>query len=77
MGGYDPVSVADVFPSAGWVAATICGPNGGNCVEVNLGAVGLAGLRDSKVAAGPVLVFAEQEWGAFLKAAKSGRFDRA
>jgi hypothetical protein len=77
MGAYDPVTVAGGFPSGGWVAAaTICGPNGGNCVEVNLGVVGLAGLRDSK-AAGPVLVFAEEKWGAFLTAAKSGLFDRA
>jgi hypothetical protein len=43
---------------------------------VNLGAAGFAGLRDSTVPAGPVLVFAEEEWAVFLETAKSGLFDR-
>jgi hypothetical protein len=34
-------------------------------------------MRDSKPTAGPVLAFDGEEWGAFLDAAKSGRFDRA
>lgn len=74
MGAYDPV--AGVLPSGGWVAAAACGPNGGNCVEVNLGAAGFAGLRDSKRPTGPVLVFTGREWAAFLEAARSGLFDR-
>lgn len=73
MGAYDPVPV---LPGGGWLTATACGPNGGNCVEVNLGAAGFAGLRDSTVPAGPVLVFAEEEWAVFLETAKSGLFDR-
>ncbi|HEV8556174.1 MAG TPA: DUF397 domain-containing protein [Actinophytocola sp.] len=74
MEGYEP---ATVFPGGAWAAATFCGPNGGNCVEVNLGVRGRVGLRDGKAAGGPVLVFAGEEWDAFLGAARSGRCDRA
>lgn len=76
MSSYDPATIANVLPSGAWAAALSCGPNGGNCVEVNLGVRGFAGVRDSKPAAAAVLVFDGGEWGAFLGAAKSGRFDR-
>ncbi|QUQ64421.1 DUF397 domain-containing protein [Kutzneria sp. CA-103260] len=77
MDSYDPTAIGDAFPSDAWETAAFCGPNGGNCVEVNLGAHGLVGLRDSKLSAGPVLVFDDEEWGAFVAAAKCGQFDRA
>lgn len=32
-------------------------------------------IRDSKNPSGPVLKFSEQEWVAFLAAAKAGEFD--
>jgi hypothetical protein len=76
MDSYDPAMIGDTFPAGAWETAKFCGPNGGNCVEVNLGTRGLIGLRDSKLATGPVLVFDDQEWDAFLAAAKSGQFDR-
>jgi Domain of unknown function (DUF397) len=76
MDSYDPAAIADALPRGAWKAAASCGPNGGNCVEVNLGARGLAGLRDSKSAAGPVLVFDVEKWRAFLDTAESGRFYR-
>ncbi|HEY0691833.1 MAG TPA: DUF397 domain-containing protein [Kribbella sp.] len=76
MDRYDPATIADVFPTGAWETAGFCGPNGGNCVEVNLGIRGLIGLRDSKLVAGPVLVFDDEEWSAFLDAARSGQFDR-
>jgi hypothetical protein len=69
--------VPDLFPHNAWESAASCGPNGGNCVEVNLGVRGLAGLRDSKAATGPVLAFADREWGQFLDAARSGRLEHA
>lgn len=68
--------VTGTFPSDAWRTASFCGPNGGNCVEVNLGVAGVAGLRDSKLVAGPVLAFDGAEWAAFLSEAKSSRFDR-
>jgi hypothetical protein len=35
----------------------------------------LIGLRDSRRPEGPILVFTEQEWEAFLGGAKDGEFD--
>jgi hypothetical protein len=66
-------ATAGTFPDDAWKAAKFCGPNGGNCVEVNLGASGVTGIRDSKSAPGPVLVFGEEGWGTFLADTKVGR----
>ncbi|MGI5216328.1 DUF397 domain-containing protein [Nocardia sp. CA-290969] len=38
----------------------------GNCVEVAFLGDGLVGVRDSKNAAGPALVFGPKEWDGFL-----------
>ncbi|HWC82900.1 MAG TPA: DUF397 domain-containing protein [Pseudonocardiaceae bacterium] len=64
---------AQVFPDDAWTRATFCGPNGGNCVEVNRGVPGIAGVRDSKAGAGPALVFAGQQWTAFLATVRPAR----
>ncbi|MDI1462046.1 DUF397 domain-containing protein [Catellatospora sp. KI3] len=45
-----------------------------NCVEVAL-TVAAVGVRDSKDAAGPVLVFDAEAWAAFVAQVKAGRFD--
>lgn len=63
-----------VFPAGSWVRSTFCGPNGGNCVEVNRAAAGLAGVRDSKPATSPVLVFTGQQWQGFVERIRSGGF---
>jgi hypothetical protein len=76
MDSYGPATTGDIFPHDTWQTASFCGPNGGNCVEVNLGRPGHVGLRDSKRAAGPVLAFAGREWGAFLVATGNGSLDR-
>ncbi len=76
MKGYDPTTAAGIFPVDAWESSFSCGPNGGNCVEVNMGTEGLVGLRDSKLAEGPVLVFDDDEWLAFLTAAAAGQFNR-
>jgi hypothetical protein len=55
------------LPVDSWRSA--CGPDGGNCVEVNLAArdaAGIVGIRDSKPDAGPALVFGASGWRAFL-----------
>ncbi|TDV54211.1 DUF397 domain-containing protein [Actinophytocola oryzae] len=75
MGSYEPVVFTNVFPARGWRAAGRCGPNGGNCVEVNLDVLGLVGLRDSKSSTGRVIVLDGGGWFPFLDATKSGRFD--
>jgi len=76
MKSYDPNSASDLFPNADWQRPAACGPNSGNCVEVNLGNDGLVGLRDSKLPDSPILVFDDTEWDAFLDSARSGRFRR-
>lgn len=63
----------DVLPDDAWRSARFCGPNGGNCVEVNLGARGVVGVRDSKSAPGPVLTFDGAGWAALLDGTRSGR----
>ncbi|NKY51057.1 DUF397 domain-containing protein [Nocardia vermiculata] len=45
------------------------------CVEAAHLAAGRVGVRDSKNPSGPALVFAPDEWDAFLAGAKSGAFD--
>ena len=64
-----------VFADDAWESAGFCGPNGGNCVEVNLGTRGVVGVRDSKPHAGPVLVFGGASWDAFVGVTRSGRLD--
>lgn len=68
--------MADVFSSSGWTRATACGPDGGNCVEVNRGVTGVVALRDSKRSQSPVLVFEDHEWRSFLTAACANHYDR-
>lgn len=58
---------------AAWFKATFS-DNGGGCVEVALGADGVA-VRDSKDPEGPVLHFSDEEWGAFLAGVHAGEFD--
>ncbi|RRO18006.1 DUF397 domain-containing protein [Saccharopolyspora rhizosphaerae] len=65
-----------VFGRTGWRTASACGPNGGNCVEVNLAVPGRVGVRDSKRMTGDVLLnFDRSSWGRFLKQARAGTFD--
>jgi hypothetical protein len=72
MDSFEPTTNHDVFPDDAWETASFCGPNGGNCVAVNLGARGRVGLRDTKAATGPALVVDSLGWAAFLKATGSG-----
>ena len=76
MRSYEPATVADIFPTDAWQLSQFCGPNGGNCVAVNLGTDGVVGLRDTKLSDSPVLVFDDAEWTAFLAAARAGQYDR-
>lgn len=45
------------------------------CVEVTALPDGHVGVRDSKNADGPVLVFTPAEWEAFIGGVKDGEFD--
>lgn len=72
---YDPDTAAGFFEEEKWAKSFASEPNGGNCVEVNLGTSGLVGLRDTKLSASPVFVFDAGEWEAFLAGVKAGQFD--
>ncbi|MEV5412453.1 DUF397 domain-containing protein [Thermopolyspora sp. NPDC052614] len=48
----------------------------GNCVEVARLQSGHVGIRDSKNQNGPVLIFPQGEWTAFIGGVKSGEFGR-
>ena len=61
------------FSRAQWRKSTISGDGG--CLKVAY-AGGMIGLRDSKDGDdGPILVFTEHEWSAFLAGVRSGEFD--
>jgi Domain of unknown function (DUF397) len=53
-----------VYPARAWVRADRCGPNGGNCVELNYEHPTLVGVRDSKST--ELLNFHRNAWTAFL-----------
>ena len=72
---YDPNTARRLFDEGKWAKSFASEPNGGNCVEVNIGTPGLVGIRDTKLAASPVFVFDAGEWEAFLTGVKTGQFD--
>ena len=41
--------------------------NGGACVEVAANLPGIVAVRDSKDRSGPVLIFAADQWAAFVR----------
>jgi hypothetical protein len=59
------------LPVDGWRTTRRCGPNGGNCVEVNR-TPDMVGVRDTKPVAGPVLIFAPSGWSSFVSATTQG-----
>lgn len=61
------------FSSAKWRKSGNSGDGG--CVEV-AHVAGVIGVRDTKDdGAGPVLMFTEREWNAFIAGSRSGEFD--
>ncbi len=57
-----------------WRKSTASGPNTDNCVEVAFVDEAIL-LRDSTQPDGPVLVFNQGEWDAFVEGARLGEFD--
>lgn len=60
------------LPVDGWRRPGRCGPNGGNCVEVNVTA-DVVGVRDSKPATSPVLMFDPTAWRSFVGTATQAK----
>jgi len=54
-----------------WIKSSYSGPTGGNCVETAALPDGGVAVRDSRVPAGPALVFSAVAWGAFVGAVRS------
>ena len=59
----------------GWRTSSYSGTNGG-CVQV-APAPDRVLMRDSKNPGGPVLLFSEREWTAFVDGVRAGEFDQA
>ena len=59
---------------ARWQTSSRSGPNCDNCVEVAF-VDGAIAVRDSTRPDGPVLLFTQEEWDAFVGGAKDGEFD--
>ena len=59
---------------AEWRKSKRSGPYSDNCVEVAFVGDAIA-VRDSKSPGGPVLLFTQAEWDAFVGGAKDGEFD--
>jgi hypothetical protein len=60
------------LPRAVWRKSSHSGDNG--CVEVAVHENNVA-VRDSKDPSGPVLLFSDHEWRAFLAGVRDGEFD--
>jgi hypothetical protein len=58
-----------------WIKSSYSGSNGGNCVKVAKLSSGRRGIRDSKLPTSPALIFAAEEWNAFVVGMKGGGFD--
>jgi hypothetical protein len=54
-----------------WTRSTYSGGSN-DCVEVAHGLPAVLPVRDSKVPAGPAVVFKDTAWGSFVEAVKSG-----
>jgi hypothetical protein len=65
MGGTQPAGTSE-FTDAGWKRSAYCGPDGGNCVEVNGSAPDRTAVRDSKPRNARMLVFRNADWSRFL-----------
>lgn len=65
--------MADVTHAV-WRKSSYSSGNGGACVEVARNLPGLIAVRDSKNPEGPALVFAPQEWRAFLDGVRADEF---
>lgn len=66
----------DDIDRASWHKSTFSAMNG-SCVEIGRVLPDRIGVRDTKDnGGGPILVFTDAEWSAFIAGAKSGQFDK-
>lgn len=60
--------------NARWTKSSYSNGEGGSCVEVADGVPGVVPVRDSKVAAGPVVVVGAVAWTEFVRTVGAARF---
>ncbi|WP_299527598.1 DUF397 domain-containing protein [uncultured Streptomyces sp.] len=65
-------AIADSSAWSGWRKSTYSGGANGECLEVARGHATVP-VRDSKVPAGPAVVFSAEGWSSFVTAVKDGR----
>ena len=65
---------AAALPDVAWRKSRRSNPSG-NCVELARLPAGQVAVRNSRHAAGPVLICTRDEMAAFVRAAKDGHFD--
>lgn len=65
------MTTAHSLPGVTWRKSSYSSDNGGNCVEVGEGVVGVTPVRDSKDPQGPALVFTADAWTAFVSAIRT------
>lgn len=58
-----------------WRKSSRSTSNGGSCVEVAIDAPGAAPVRDTKCREMGALVFSREDWAAFMRDVKEGRYD--
>jgi hypothetical protein len=63
----------EVAASVAWRKSSYSSHNG-NCVEVARSLPGVVAVRDSKDADGPALMFAADQWRAFVSGVRAGKF---
>ena len=56
-----------------WRKSSYSSNNGGNCVEVASGLLGVVPVRDSKVPAGPALMLTPAAWATFVFGLRSSQ----
>ncbi|WP_328914346.1 MULTISPECIES: DUF397 domain-containing protein [unclassified Streptomyces] len=57
-----------------WRKSSYSNGDGGQCVEVADGCLGVLPVRDSKNPQGPALVFTTAAWASFINGVKAGDF---
>lgn len=67
------MQVEHALSTAAWRKSSYSSASSNNCVEVADSLPGLLPVRDSKVPAGPVLLFAAPSWAAFVDHLKTQR----
>ncbi|MET8217093.1 DUF397 domain-containing protein [Streptomyces hirsutus] len=64
------MSTAHDLTTVVWRKSSYSNGEGGACVEVATGCLGMVPIRDSKIPAGPVVLVSNDGWSAFLNVVK-------